>query len=163
LVAVKAEKKEPHMVHAAMKVLVTATAIFAMLVGTCMAQDSATVVLGGTGPTPHLQTVIDGISDALSSGGVKVKVTSGEAKARSVILDEMRTSGNTVLLYVTVNTLRGQRGKILAESFVDGKKVWEDESRGSLMAASAEGEVRGMLKSINEKIKKHIGGPGLPK
>ncbi len=51
------------MVHAAMRVLVSATAIFAVLVGTCMAQDSATVVLGGTGPTPHLQTVIDGISD----------------------------------------------------------------------------------------------------
>ena len=103
-----------------------------------MAQDSATVVLGGTGSTPHLQTVIDGISDVLSSG-------------------------NTLLLYVTVNQLRGQRGKILVESFVDGKKVWEEETRGSLMAASAEGEVRGMLKSINEKIRKHINGPGLPK
>ncbi len=151
------------MVHAAMRVLVNATALFVMVVGTCMAQDSATVVLGGTGSTPHLQTVIDGISDVLSAGGVKVKVASGDAKARSVILDEMKASGNTLLLYVTVNQLRGQRGKILVESFVDGKKVWEEETRGSLMAASAEGEVRGMLKSINEKIKKHINGPGLPK
>jgi hypothetical protein len=31
------------------------------------------------------------------------------------------------------------------------------------MAVSAEGEVNGMLKSINKKIAKHIGGPGLPK
>jgi hypothetical protein len=151
------------MVHTAIKVFVTGTVMLAMLVGTCKAQDSATVVLGGTGPTPHLQTVIDGVSDVLSSGGVKVKVASGDAKSRSVILEEMKTSGNTALLYVTVNTLRGQRGKLLAEAFVDGKKVWEEEVRGSLMAASAEGEVRGMLKSINEKIKKHIGGPGLPK
>lgn len=151
------------MLNAARKLLVGAFAILAMLVGTCTAQDSTTVVLGGTGPTPHLQTVIDGISDALSSSGVKVKVASGEAKARSVIIEEMKSSGNTVLLYVTVNQVQGQRGKVLAESFVDGKKVWEEEVRGSLVAVSAEGEVRGMLKGINEKIKKHIGRPGLPK
>jgi len=149
-----------------MKLLVAATtifAIFAMFVGTCVAQDSAAVVLGGIGPTPHFQTVLDGIWDALSSSGVKVKVASGEGKARSVILEEMKTSGNTVLLYVTVTKDGGERGKILVESFVDGKKMWQEESRGSQFAGSAEGEVRGMLKSINEKIKKHIGGPGLPK
>ena len=63
-----------------------------------MAQDSGTVVLGGTGPTPNLQTVLDGISDALSSSGVKVKVASGDAKLRSAILEDMKTSGNTNLL-----------------------------------------------------------------
>jgi hypothetical protein len=151
------------MKRSARKVLATLITTFAMFVGTCMAQDSTTVVLGGTGPTPHLQTVIDGVSDALSQDGVKVKVASGDAKARSSILDDMKTSGNSVLLYVSVNQVKGQRGKILAESFVDGKKVWEEETRGSLVAVSAEGEVRGMLKSINEKIKKHIGSPGLPK
>jgi hypothetical protein len=125
--------------------------------------DNTTVVLGGTGPTPHLQTVIDGISDLLSSSDVKVKVASGDAKSRSVILEDMKVSGNANLLYVSVNTLPHQRGKMLAECFVDGKKVWEEETRGSLLAASAEGEVRGMLKGIREKIKKHIGGPGIPK
>jgi len=80
----------------------------------CMAQDSTTVVLGGTGPTPHLQTVIDGISDLLSSSGVKVKVASGDAKSRTVILEDMKASGNTNLLYVSVNQVKGQRGKILA-------------------------------------------------
>ena len=147
----------------ARKVLVTSIAMLTVTLGVCMAQDSTTVILGGTGPTPHLQTVIDGVSDALSSNGVKVKVNSGDSKSRSVILDEMKTSGNTVLLYLTVNSMKGQRGKILAESFVDGKKVWEEDTRGSLMAVSGEGEVRGMLKNIIEKIKKHIGKDGLPK
>ncbi len=151
------------MFRAAAKVVVTCIAMLVVSVGICMAQDSATVILGGTGPTPHLQTVIDGVSDALSSNGVKVKVNSGDSKSRSVILDEMKTSGNTILLYLTVNQVKGQRGKILAESFVDGKKVWEEDTRGSLMAVSAEGEVKGMLKSIIEKIKKHIGKEGLPK
>ena len=145
------------------RVLGTSIATLAVMMGVCVAQDTSTVIIGGTGPTPHLQTVIDGVTDALSTHGVKVKVNSSDSKSRSIILDEMKTSGNTNLLYLTVNQVKGQRGKISAESFVDGKKVWEEETRGSLMAVSAEGEVQGMLKSIIEKIKKHIGKEGLPK
>src|SRR5437899_9803661 len=107
--------------------------------------DSTTVVLGGTGPTPHLQTVVDGISDLLSSSDVKVKVASADAKSRSVILEDMKVSGNDNLLYVSVNTLAHQRGKISAECFVNGQKAWQEDVRGSLIARSAEGEVGGML------------------
>jgi len=121
------------------------------------------VMLGGTGENPHLQTVLDGIADMLSGNDVKVKVVSGEAKARSVILDEIKTTGATVLLYATVNQERGQRGKLLVQCFVDGKQAWEEEARGSLTAVSAEGEVKGMVKVINEKLKKRIGQAGLQK
>src|SRR5439155_1319476 len=107
-----------------------------------MAQDSGTVVLGGTGPAPNLQTMLDGISGALSSNGVKVKIASGDAKSRSAILEDMKTSGNTNLLYVTLNQAKGQRGKLLVECFVDGKKLWEAVSRGSPLAFSDEGEAR---------------------
>lgn len=124
---------------------------------------SSTVVLAGTGPTPHLQTVLDGVSDMLSSKGVKVEVPSGEARARVVVLEDMKKSEGSDLLYLSVNQVKGQRGKILAECFVNGSKVWEEDVRGSFMAVSAEGEVRGMLEAINKKIEKHIGGPGLPK
>ena len=151
------------MISAATKLLVGGVVGLAILVGTCRAQDATTVFLGGTGPIPYLQTVIDGISDSLQSAGVKLKVSSGEAKSRTVLLDEMKTSGSTILLYVTVSQAKDQRGKILAESFVNGKKVWEEEVRGSLVAVSAEGEVRGMLKSINGKLVKHVGDAGLPK
>lgn len=133
------------------------------IVSPAMAQDSNTVVLAGTGPTPHLQTVLDGVSDLLSSKGVKVDVPSGEASARVVVLGDMKKSGKSNLLYLTVSQVKGQRGKILAECFVNGSKVWSDYSRGSLTAFSAEGEVNGMLKAINKKIAKHIGDPGLPK
>ena len=64
-----------------------------LLAVACSAQGSSPVMLGGTGPTPHLQTVLDGISDMLSTNGVKVKMASGDAKSRTVILDEMKTSG----------------------------------------------------------------------
>ena len=150
------------MIRFAAKVLLVAGGIFLVTASVCAAQDSTMVILGGAGPTPQIQTVIDGVSDALSSSGVRVKVNSGESKSRSVILDEMKTSGNRVLLYLTVNQMTRKRGKILAESFVDEKKVWEEDTRGSGFS-SGEDELHGMLKSINEKIKKHIGGPGLPK
>ncbi len=39
------------------------------------AQDATMMVLGGTGPTTQLQTVLDGISDMLSANKVKVKTT----------------------------------------------------------------------------------------
>ena len=134
-----------------------------LLAATCSAQGSTPVTLGGTGPTPHLQTVLDGISDMLSTNGVKVKVASGDAKSRTVIVDEMKASGATTLLYVTVNQAHGQRGKVAAQAFIDGKEVWAEEVRGSFTATSAEGEVRKMLKAINEKLKPHVGGPGFPK
>lgn len=51
-----------------MKVLFTA---FIICAGTCVAQDSTTVVLGGTGAPPHLQTSIDGIADTLSASGAR--------------------------------------------------------------------------------------------
>ena len=145
------------------RVLGTSITTLAVMMGVCVAQDTSTVIIGGTGPTPHLQTVIDGVTDALSSHGVKVKVNSSDSKSRSIILDEMKTSGNTNLLYLTVNQVKGQRGKLLAECFVNGSKVWAEDVRGSFMAVSAEGEVRGMLEAINKKIEMHIGSPGLPK
>ncbi len=83
--------------------------------------------------------------------------------ARVVVPENMKKSGKSNHLHLTVNQVKGQRGKNLAECFVNGSKVWEDYIRGSFMAVSAEGEVNGMLKAINKKIAKHIGGPGLPK
>jgi hypothetical protein len=160
---VKASRYMSRIVAIAASVLLLQLLAGAGIASPAVAQDSATVVLAGTGPTPHLQTVLDGVSDLLSSKGVKVDVPSGEAKARVVILADMKKSGKSNLLYLTVNQGRGQRGKILAECFVSGSKVWEEYVRGSFTAVSAEGEVNGMLKAINKKIGKHIGGPGLPK
>ena len=82
------------------------------MVSPAMAQDSSTVVLAGTGPTPHLQTILDGVSDLLSSKGVKVGVPSGEAMVRVVVLENMKKSGKPNLLYLTVNQVKGQRGGI---------------------------------------------------
>ena len=134
-----------------------------LLAVACSAQGSSPVTLGGTGPTPHIETVLDGVADLLSTNGVKVKMASGDAKSRTAISEEMKASGATTLLYVTVNQARGQRGKVTAQAFIDGKLVWEEEVRGGFTASSGEGEVKGMLKAINAKLKPRIGGPGLPK
>lgn len=127
------------------------------------AQDTTSLVLGGTGPTPHLQTVLDGLSDMLSDSGILVKVSPGEARSRSAILDEMKSSGAKTLLYIAVHQAPRQRGKIVAQLFVDGKSAWEEEVRGGFASFSAEGEVRKMLKAITAKVKDHIGSKTLPR
>jgi hypothetical protein len=153
------------MINTGTKVLMTTFIFFLLCAGICMAQDATTVMLAGTGPTPGFQAVMDGISDTLSSNGIKVKIASGEAKPRTVVLDEMKTSGNTVLLYVTLNQDPGGRlrPKIVAESYVDGKKVWEEEARGGVLRKAPEKFIQEMLKDLDPKLVKHIGGPGLPK
>jgi hypothetical protein len=147
-----------------MKKVLQFIVIGSFLANCCAAQSSRTVVIGGTGPTPHLQTMIDGISDMLGSAGIDVKVNSGEAKSRTVILEEMRASGYSNLLFISLYQSENYKGKVIAESFIDGKKIWQEEAGGSSFSmVSPEKEVAGMLKRINEKLKKQIGKPGLPK
>lgn len=140
--------------------LALASLLFA---GTCLAEDAKPVILAGTGQSPHLQTVLDGISDVLSSNGVKVKVISAEPKARSAVLDDMKSSGLSTLLYVSVYMPENQRGNVVAQLFVDGKEVWQEKITGPIMPQSDEKYLRSMIKSMNQKLTGHIGGPGLPK
>ena len=131
-----------------------------LFAGTCFAQDSKPVILAGTGQSPHLQTVLDGISDALSSSGVKAKVISGESKARSAVLDDMKSSGLSTLLYISVYMPESQRGNVVAQLFIDGKEAWQEKITGPIMPQSDEKYLRSMIKSINQKLSGHIGGPG---
>ncbi len=135
-----------------------------LFTGMAAAQDVATVVLGGTGTNPGLQTCMDGIADMLSANGVKVKIASGEPKSRTAIQEEMKSSGAKALLYLTVQKAPSKRGNILVQSFVDGQQVWQEEFRGPMTGVSREIDyMRKMVEKVNEKLKKRIGDVGLPK
>jgi ABC-type glycerol-3-phosphate transport system substrate-binding protein len=157
----KGEKQMKTTTIAALAVLIVLSLV--TTAGFAQENASTTVMVGGTGENLHLQTVLDGIADMLSDNDIDVKVVSGEAKARRLILEEMKEMGATNLLYVTVTSAPGSRGRLTVQCFIDGKQVWEDEVRGSLVATSADGEIKGMLKNINTKLKNRIGKPGLPK
>ncbi len=125
------------------------------------------VLLAGTSTSPFLPQTLDGIADVLTAKGVKVKVSSSDSKARSAVLEEVKTVGAASLLYVTLfQGVAGsmKRGKLTLQCFdPDGKTLWEEEIKGSMGAFSQEGEFKGMLKNTNAKVEARIGGPGLPK
>ena len=127
-------------------------------------KDASTVMLAGTGPTPGLQSVIDGVAEVLLSNGIKVKIVSSESKSRVAVLGDMEASGNTILLFVTLNQDPAGRirPKIIVESFLGGKKIWEEEQKGGMVRKSQEKWIADMLKGISEKLQKHIGEPSLP-
>ena len=135
-----------------------------LFAGATAAQDATTVVLGGTGTIPGLQTCIDGVAEMLSANGVKVKIASAEPKSRLTIQEEMKSSGTTTLLYLTVQKAPSKRGNILIQSFVNGQQVWQEEFRGQLTGVSREIDyMKKMMEKVNEKLKKRIGNAGLPK
>ena len=131
--------------------------------------ESSTVVLGGAGPAPYFEGALDKIADSLTATGVKVKVFSDEARTRTALLDEMKDKGYRNLLYVTLQSPRdtksdSARGDIVGSCFVDGKKVWEEESKSPLvLPLGVEHEIESMVNGIIKKIGKRAGGPCLPK
>jgi hypothetical protein len=123
----------------------------------------AAILVAGTGPTESLQPALDGIVDTLSSAGLAAKVFSSDPKSRTVAVEEAKNAGATSLLYLDVHQVPKQRGRITLQCFVDGKEVWQEEVKGAHFALSLDKELSGMIKEINEKVRKRIGGPGLPK
>jgi hypothetical protein len=131
------------------------------------AQDS-TVVLGGAGPAPYFEGALDKIADSLTAAGVKVKIFSGQTRTQTALLDEMKEKGYRNLLYVTLQNPRdsksdSSRGDIVGSCFVDGKKVWGEESKSPLvLPKGVEHEVESMVTGIIKKIGKRVSGPCLP-
>ncbi|MGA7236676.1 MAG: hypothetical protein WBY44_13400 [Bryobacteraceae bacterium] len=129
----------------------------------------STVVLGGAGPAPFFEEALDKIADNLTAAGVKVKIFSGEARTRTALLDEMKEKGYRNLLYITLQSPRdaksdSARGDIVGSCFVDGKKVWDEESKSPLvLPLGVEHEIESMVNGIVKKIGKRAGGACLPK
>ena len=127
------------------------------------------VVLGGAGPAPYFEKALDGIADALTASGVKSKVLPGDAHTRTELLDETKQRGYSNLLYVTLESPRDgrsdpSRGNLVASCFVEGKKAWEEESKGPLvLPRGVDQELDSMLNGLVKKITKRAGGPCLPK
>ena len=122
----------------------------------------STVVLGGTGQPPYFEQAIDKLADTFQADGVKVKTLSGDTRARTALLEEMKSSGYRNLLYVTLHQPRenpadASRGDVSVECYVDAKKVWVETARGPLLLrGSKEGEVKHMLDSMVEKVGKRV-------
>jgi len=92
-------------------------------------------------------------------GRVGVGVIIIENKSRTEILEQLRSSGSS-LLWVTVDVAAGQlKDKVRAQYFnALGNKVWEEEASGGIFNFSGSGATNNMIKNIFRKIEPHFKG-----
>lgn len=120
------------------------------------------VLAGASGNPKHIQDVLDGLKDRLTKIGVDVIII--ENKSRTEILEQVRSSGGS-LLWVTVDVAVGQlKDKVRAQYFdALGNKVWEEEASGGIFNFSGSGATNNMIKNIFRKIEPHFKGKKLDK
>jgi len=130
----------------------------------------ATVLLAGAGAEPHINSLLDGLSDQLKAAGVNVKLLQIEGKSRTAAVEYLKTSGAQSLLYATADINvgprvgMGQQDKLTLQCFdKNGTQLWEEKVSGGMMAGSADKSVKNMLKNIQKKLEPRIGQAGLPK
>lgn len=124
------------------------------------------VLICGAGMEPHLQTLMDGLTDFLKEQGVAVKQVETEGKSRSTCLERLKEQRGESLVYVTLDMALGQpKDTVTVQCFgTEGKELWKEKASGGFGPFhSAGGTVSKMLKSLRKKIEPRIGKPGLPK
>jgi hypothetical protein len=72
-------------------------------------QSNTVVFIAGTGTPPHNQSVLDTITDHLSSKGMEVKQLTGDASAtRTIALETAKRENSQGLLFLTVDMGAGE-------------------------------------------------------
>jgi len=132
-------------------------------------QRTAKVYLGGVGTSPHIQTVLDDITDFLLEKKVAAtQVTGGEEKSRHQLVARVKEAGGESLLFLSLDTGESQsdvsfRGiRLKAQCFTaDGERLWEDEVE-NVVWGTMPTAVSGLTKKLKKKLDSKIGKPGLP-
>ncbi len=93
----------------------------------------------------------------------------GNFKNRTAALEKMSSTGAESLIYITLDLMaKGQlihKPKLIVQCFdSQGKILWAEEGGiGTGFGGSEAGQIKRMLKSIQPKLARRIGQPGLPK
>jgi hypothetical protein len=128
-------------------------------------EQAPAVLIGGTGVSPHYETIVNDLLDSLKEQSVSIKVCEGHDLARSTVVDKAKEVGAGSVLYVAVFVSE----KIAYETTLtiqcvsaDGTKLWEEKLKGPFMSSSVDSTVRGITEKMKKKLKAHVGKPGLP-
>lgn len=120
------------------------------------------VFIGGSGPAPHFEFVVDALSAALAEA--KITVKTGEGSTRGVCLEKTNAVGAKTLLYVVaaVSERNAHDSNVTLQCIgADGTKLWEEEQQGPFLSSSAKSTVKGITEKIVKKLQAHFGKPGL--
>jgi S1-C subfamily serine protease len=130
----------------------------------------AGVLVSGYGSTDSFAMISVELLNFLSSQGVEVAnrpsefgPMKGDAIALNYLLEAMPKIGATSLLYLVVEHGWSTIHRIKLQCFdVNGKQLWqEDSTSATSWAQSEEGAAKAALARIEDKLKRHIGKPGL--
>ena len=132
-------------------------------------QKAAKVYVGGVGRSPHIQTVLDDITDFLLEKKVAAtQVTGREEKSRHQLVARVKEAGGESLLFLSLDTAESQsdipfRGiRLKAQCFTaDGERLWEDGAE-NIVWGTMPTAVNGLINKLKKKLDTRIGKPGLP-
>jgi hypothetical protein len=119
---------------------------------------NSVVLLGANGAPPHTQTLLDDMTDFLSSHNIKVKQADDHSKSRTQLVEVAKSSGAKNLLYFTVSGLAvHQRPSFTAQCFdVDGKLLWKEEAAAGL-SFSLDAAAKKLGENMKKKLTAHLG------
>jgi hypothetical protein len=121
------------------------------------------VLLCGTGPSPHFETIVNGLSDSLADRSVKTSVADGHDFSRSSCLTKANDTGAVSLLYIVADISEKDRSIVTATCLApDGRKLWSEEAKGPWLTTSVNATVRNVSEQLVKKIGRHVGSEGLP-
>lgn len=124
---------------------------------------TAVVLLCGTGPSPHFETIVNGVSDALADRAVKTSVADGHEFSRSTCLTKANDAGALSVLYIVADISEKDRSIVSATCLApDGRKLWSEEAKGPWITTSVNATVRNVTEQLAKKVGQHVGSEGLP-
>lgn len=130
-----------------------------LAVATAQTKDASSVVLlGANGSPPHTQTLLDEMTDFLTSHNVKAKQADENSKSRTQLVEIAKASGAKNLLYFTVSGLAvHQRPSFTVQCFdVDGKSVWKEEAAAGV-SFSLDAAAKKLGENMKKKLTAHLG------
>jgi hypothetical protein len=127
-------------------------------------EKNAKVYIAGVGPTPHIQAVLDDLTDFLVSKKVPAKqLANSEGKTRNELAARVKERGGESLLYLSLDIGSGQSDTLKAQCVnAEGERLWEEEATGPMVATSYGSAVKSMTKKMTKKLDSRIGKSGLP-
>ncbi len=117
------------------------------------------VLIAGSGSPSYVQTVLDDLTDFLTSKGVSIRQADAQSKSRDSYIDQLTALGAESLLYVSVDIGVGQPSDHIKVDCFDreGKKLWHED-----VGMFFRGTPKKLAKAMSKKLEAHLGKDGLP-
>jgi hypothetical protein len=133
-----------------------------MAVATAQPNDANPVILVGVnGIPPHAQTLLDEMTDFLTSKHIKVKQVDDNSKSRTQLVEVAKSTGAKSLLYFTATGIGFHESpKLTVHCFdTNGTLLWKEET-GAGPTFSPTGAAKKLGQNMKKKLEPHLDALG---